>query len=161
TNVPHHIARSVGTPIITLEGVGHVYSRGTPWANRALAGVDLTIRSGEALVVVGHNGSGKSTLAWILAGLIAPSEGRALLEGEPVVSAVGKIGLSFQHARLQVLRPTVLEEVRAVAHVDTRVARAALATVGLAPQQFGGRRTDELSGGQLRRVVLAGVIAAR
>jgi energy-coupling factor transport system ATP-binding protein len=110
---------------------------------------------------VGHNGSGKSTLAWILAGLITPSEGRALLEGEPVSGLVGRVGLSFQHARLQVLRPTVLEEVRAAAHVDGRVARAALATVGLDPHQFAGRRADELSGGQLRRVVLAGVIAAR
>jgi energy-coupling factor transport system ATP-binding protein len=161
TNVPHDIVPSIGAPIITLERVGHVYSRGTPWANRALIDVDLTIRSGEALVVVGHNGSGKSTLAWILAGLIAPSEGRALLDGDAVTGAVGKVGLSFQHARLQVLRPTVLEEVRGVAHVDIRVARAALATVGLDPREFAGRRTDELSGGQLRRVVLAGVIAAR
>jgi energy-coupling factor transport system ATP-binding protein len=74
---------------------------------------------------------------------------------------VGRVGLSFQHARLQVLRPTVLEEVRGAAHVDTRVAHAALATVGLDPHEFEGRRADELSGGQLRRVVLAGVIAAR
>jgi energy-coupling factor transport system ATP-binding protein len=161
TNAARHPATSIGSPIVTLERVGHVYSRGTPWANRALAGVDLTIRSGETVVVVGHNGSGKSTLAWILAGLITPSEGRALLEGEPVAGLVGRVGLSFQHARLQVLRPTVLDEVRAAAHVDARVARASLATVGLDPHEFAGRRADELSGGQLRRVVLAGVIAAR
>jgi energy-coupling factor transport system ATP-binding protein len=161
STVAHHTATSAGAPIITLERVGHVYSRGTPWANRALADIDLTIHSGEAVVVVGHNGSGKSTLAWILAGLITPSEGRALLEGEPVSGHVGRVGLSFQHARLQVLRPTVLDEVRAAAHVDPRVARAALATVGLDPHEFAGRRADELSGGQLRRVVLAGVIAAR
>jgi energy-coupling factor transport system ATP-binding protein len=161
TNSAHHVAATAGSAIVTLEGVGHVYSRGTPWANRALADVDLTIRSGEAVVVVGHNGSGKSTLAWILAGLITPSEGRALVEGVPVTGVVGRIGLSFQHARLQVLRPTVLEEVRAAAHVDGRIARAALATVGLDPHQFAHRRADELSGGQLRRVVLAGVIAAR
>jgi energy-coupling factor transport system ATP-binding protein len=161
TNAAHHGTVDAGSPIITLDGVGHVYSRGTPWANRALADVDLTIRSGEAVVVVGHNGSGKSTLAWILAGLITPSEGRALLEGEPVAAFVGRVGLSFQHARLQVLRPTVLDEVRAAAHVDARVGRAALATVGLDPHEFADRRADELSGGQLRRVVLAGVIAAR
>jgi energy-coupling factor transporter ATP-binding protein EcfA2 len=161
STVPHHAPTSAGAPIITLEQVGHVYSRGTPWANRALTGIDLTIRSGEAVVVVGHNGSGKSTLAWILAGLMTPSEGQALLEGEPVAGLVGRVGLSFQHARLQVLRPTVLEEVRAAAHVDRRVARAALATVGLDPHEFARRRADELSGGQLRRVVLAGVIAAR
>jgi energy-coupling factor transport system ATP-binding protein len=161
TNGSRHVAGRVGAPLITLEGVGHVYSRGTPWANRALAGVDLTIRSGEAVVVVGHNGSGKSTLAWILAGLLNPSEGRALLEGAPAAAQVGKVGLSFQHARLQVMRPTVLDEVRGAARADARVARAALATVGLDPHVFAGRRVDELSGGQLRRVVLAGVLAAR
>ncbi len=121
----------IGAPLITLDRVGHVYSRRTPWANRALTDVDLTIRAGEAIVVVGHNGSGKSTLAWILAGLFAPSEGTALLDGEPIVGQVGRVGLSFQHARLQLLRPTVLDEVRAAGGVDDGAARAAL-TVGRA-----------------------------
>ena len=151
----------LGGPLITLERVGHVYSRKTPWANRALADVDLTIRTGEAILVVGHNGSGKSTLAWILAGLLAPSEGRALLEGKPIVGQVGRIGLSFQHARLQLLRPTVLDEIRTAGGVDEAAARAALAAVGLDARQFGSRRVDELSGGQMRRVVLAGVLAAQ
>ncbi len=151
----------LGAPIITLARVGHVYSRSTPWANRALTDVDLTIRAGEAVVVVGHNGSGKSTLAWILAGLLVPSEGTALLEGAPIAGQVGRIGLSFQHARLQLLRPTVLDEVRAAGGVDDREARAALDAVGLDSFEFGNRRVDELSGGQMRRVVLAGVLAAR
>ncbi len=150
-----------GAPVITLDRVGHVYSRSTPWSNRALTDVDLTIRAGEAIVVVGHNGSGKSTLAWILAGLFAPSEGTALLDGEPIVGQVGRIGLSFQHARLQLLRPTVLDEVRAAGGVDDVDARAALASVGLDAHEFGNRRVDELSGGQMRRVVLAGVLAAQ
>jgi len=101
----------LGRPIISIERVGHVYSRGTPWANRALTEVDLTIHPGEALVVVGHNGSGKSTLAWVLAGLIEPSEGAALLDGRPIADQVGRVGLSFQHARLQVLRPTVVDRI--------------------------------------------------
>ena len=151
----------VGAPIITLAGVGHVYSRKTPWANRALTGVDLTIREGEALLVVGHNGSGKSTLAWVLAGLLAPSEGSATLDGRPIVDQVGRVGLSFQHARLQLLRPTVLDEVRAAGGVDVAAARAALIAVGLDPRRVASRRVDELSGGQMRRVVLAGVLAAR
>src|SRR5439155_4411360 len=98
---------SIGAPLITLVGVGHVYSRKTPWANRALAGIELTICAGEAIVVVGHNGLGKSTLAWILGGLLAPSEGTAGLEGRPIVAQVSRLGLSFQHVRLQLLRPTV------------------------------------------------------
>jgi energy-coupling factor transport system ATP-binding protein len=152
---------STGTPIITLERVGHVYSRGTPWAHRALTNVDLTIHAGEALVVVGHNGSGKTTLAWILAGLIAPSEGQARLDGARIAEHIGRVGLAFQHPRLQLLRPTVLDEVRAAAGVDERAARAALASVGLDANAFADRRVDALSGGQMRRLVLAGVVASR
>jgi len=151
----------LGPPIITIRGVGHVYSRATPWANRALTDVDLTIRAGEAIVVVGHNGSGKTTLAWILAGLLSPSEGTALLDDEPISGQIGRIGLSFQHARLQLLRPTVLDEVKAAGGVEDADARAALVAVGLGPADFGARRVDELSGGQMRRVVLAGVIASQ
>jgi len=147
--------------IIDLHAVGHVYSRGTPWANRALRDISLTVYEGEALLVVGHNGSGKSTLAWILAGLLAPSEGDARLDGDPVTEHVGEVALSFQHARLQLLRPTVLDEVHTAAAVDRTTADAALVAVGLDPAVFGGKRVDELSGGQMRRVVLAGALAHR
>ena len=156
----HGTATPLGAPLITLVGVGHVYSRNTPWANRGLVDIDLTLHTGEAILVVGHNGSGKSTLAWILAGLLAPSEGEANLDGQPIVGQVGRVGLSFQHARLQLLRPTVLDDVRSAGGVGASAARAALATVGLDPDRFGSRRVDELSGGQMRRVVLAGVFAA-
>ncbi len=154
-------AVKLGPPLITLEHVGHVYSRNTPWSNRALTAVDLTIREGEGIVVVGHNGSGKSTLAWILAGLLGPSEGAANLGGRPIVEQVGRVGLSFQHARLQLLRPTVADEVATAGGVGESAARAALASVGLDPAEFANRRVDELSGGQMRRVVLAGVLASR
>jgi energy-coupling factor transporter ATP-binding protein EcfA2 len=157
----HRVALHIGDPLITLAGVGHVYSRKTPWANRALTNVDLTIRSGEAIVVVGHNGSGKSTLAWILSGLLAPSEGSALLDDKPVFDQVGRVGLSFQHSRLQLLRATVLDEVRSAGGVDDTGARDALTAVGLDPFRFANRRVDELSGGQMRRVVLAGVLASQ
>lgn len=151
----------VRKPVISLVDVGHVYSRNTPWAHRALTGVNLAIREGEAVLVVGHNGSGKSTLAWALAGLLIPSEGAALLDGEPISGAVGKVGLSFQHARMQMLRPTVLEDVKTAAGVETNEAWNALIAVGLDPTALSERRVDELSGGQMRRVVLAGVLAAR
>ena len=100
-------------PLFVLRGVGHVYSRGTPWEHRALTGIDLRVDRGEAVLVVGHNGSGKSTLAWVLAGLLDPSEGSARLEGVPLRQLVGQVGVAFQHARLQLLRPTVAAEVTA------------------------------------------------
>jgi energy-coupling factor transporter ATP-binding protein EcfA2 len=154
-------ARKRDHPLFLLRGVGHEYSRRTPWAHRALTGVDLRIDHGEAVLVVGHNGSGKSTLAWILAGLLEPSEGEARLEGQPVTSVVGQVGVAFQHARLQLLRPTVGAEVAAASGASNLAVWQALRSVGLHPQELGPRRVDELSGGQARRVVLAGAIAAR
>src|SRR5439155_3851403 len=81
-------------PVFELRGVGHVYGAGSPWAHRALADIDLTVGAGESLLLVGKNGSGKSTLAWILAGLRAPSDGLALLDGQPVVDQVGRVALA-------------------------------------------------------------------
>jgi len=150
-----------GAPLLLLRGVGHVYARGTPWARRALTGVDLRIDPGEAVLVVGHNGSGKSTLAWILSGLLAPSEGEARLEGVPLYRAAGRVGMTFQHARLQLLRPTVGDEVMAAAGASSFDAWRALSDVGFDPRPMSGRRIDELSGGQARRVALATALAAR
>ncbi|MDQ1508379.1 MAG: energy-coupling factor transport system ATP-binding protein [Actinomycetota bacterium] len=154
-------ARKKDGPLFLLRGVGHEYSRRTPWAHRALSGIDLRIDHGEAVLVVGHNGSGKSTLAWVLAGLLHPSEGEARLEGQTLTSVVGQVGVAFQHARLQLLRPTVGAEVSAASGASNLAAWQALRAVGLDPQDLGPRRVDELSGGQARRVVLAGAIAAR
>jgi energy-coupling factor transport system ATP-binding protein len=148
-------------PLFLLRGVGHEYGRGTPWARRALVDVDLRILHGESVLVVGHNGSGKSTLAWILGGLLVPSEGDARIEGMPLWRAVGQVGVAFQHARLQLLRPTVSAEVSAAAGATPPVAWQALTEVGFDARTIGLRRVDELSGGQARRVVLASAIAAR
>ncbi len=150
-----------GEPQFVLRGVGHVYSRRTPWAHRALADVNLRIDRGEALLVVGHNGSGKSTLAWILAGLLEPSEGEARVEGRPLSRVVGQVGVAFQHARLQLLRPTVTAEVSAASGATQLVVWRSLTDVGFDPREIGSRRVDELSGGEARRVVVAGALARR
>ncbi len=112
-------------------------------------------------MMVGHNGSGKSTLAWILAGLLIPSEGEARLDGKSLDRRLGQVALSFQHARLQLLRTTVRSDVRAASGVGAREADAALELVGLDPIELGGRSIDQLSGGQQRRVALAGMLARR
>jgi energy-coupling factor transporter ATP-binding protein EcfA2 len=144
---------------LTLEDMGHVYSRGSPWAHRALQGINLSVRTGEGILVVGSNGSGKSTLAWILAGLVIPSEGHARLEGRAVHRQVGRVALSLQHARLQLLRPTVAEDIVSAAGADALGVSDALALVGLDPSMFRDRRIDELSGGEQRRVAIAGLLA--
>jgi energy-coupling factor transport system ATP-binding protein len=157
--LPSRPLRPCGDPVLQLEGVGHVYSPRSPWSHRALTDIDLTISEGEGVLVVGHNGSGKSTLAWILAGLLVPTEGQALLDGRPVDGCVGQVALSFQHARLQLLRNKVGSDIRAAAGVGPQEAAAALELVGLDPAEFAGRAIDQLSGGQQRRVALAGLLA--
>ncbi len=108
-------------------------------------------------MVTGDNGSGKSTLAWILAGLLAPTEGEVLLEGEPVVAGTGAVGISFQHARLQLIRPTVLADV-ALRRRQRQGGRRACDRSDWTRATMGPRRVDELSGGEQRRVALAGLL---
>jgi energy-coupling factor transporter ATP-binding protein EcfA2 len=144
--------------VIELRGVGHTYSEGSPWAHRALDGIDLSIRDGERLLVVGKNGSGKSTLAWILAGLLEPSAGSATIDGEPISSTRGLALISFQHARLQLFRPTVGEDIAFGAGAPQYTVDGVLREVGFDPDTFRGRRIDELSGGEQRRVALAGLL---
>jgi energy-coupling factor transporter ATP-binding protein EcfA2 len=144
---------------LELRGVHHVYGAGSPWSQPALGGVDLVIQPNEGVLIVGGNGSGKSTLAWIMAGVLRPSRGIARLGGRPVTEQVGSVGLAFQHARLQLQRETVAADLRAAGAPDENAVAAALASVGLDATEFGERRIDELSGGQQRRVALAGILA--
>jgi energy-coupling factor transporter ATP-binding protein EcfA2 len=147
--------------LVRLEGVGHVYGLGTPWAHRALTGVDLEIGEGDRLLVVGHNGSGKSTLAWVLAGLVHPSEGvaTAVAANKPLDEVRGLAGIAFQHARLQLFRSTVEGDIRYGTELDDADVDRALDLVGLDPGRFRNRRVDRLSGGEQRRVALAGLLA--
>ncbi|MDQ6783695.1 MAG: ATP-binding cassette domain-containing protein [Actinomycetota bacterium] len=147
--------------LLVVEGVSHTYAPHSPWAHAALSDIDLTVGVGEGVLVVGGNGSGKSTLAWILAGLTRPSVGNVTLAGRPVREQVGKVALAFQHSRLQLQRPEVRADVRAAGGVDDDRADAALCSVGLDPERFAGRRIEELSGGEMRRVALAGLLARR
>ena len=148
-------------PVLELVGVGHEYGSGTPWATTALRDINFVVHEGDGVLIHGLNGSGKSTLAWIMAGLTVPTTGSCLLDGAPVSDQVGAVAISFQAARLQLMRSTVDLEVASAAGFSVedraRVA-AALATVGLDPA-LAARRIDQLSGGQMRRVVLAGLLA--
>lgn len=155
-------AAPVGIPaLLELRDVGHTYGAGSPWAHRALEGINLSVGPGEGVLVVGSNGSGKSTLAWIMAGVLRPSRGWCTLGGEPVRSRSGAVGLAFQHARLQLQRSTVKLDLLAAGAEDEDDAAAHLAAVGLDWSELAERRIDELSGGQQRRVALAGVLARR
>ena len=147
--------------VIEVLGVGHEYGSGTPWAKSALHDVNFVVQQGDGVLIHGGNGSGKSTLAWIMAGLTVPTTGACLMDGRPTHEQVGAVALSFQAARLQLMRSRVDLEVASAAGFsprdEDRVA-AALGVVGLDPT-LAKRRIDQLSGGQMRRVVLAGLLA--
>ncbi len=144
-------------PMIELSDVGFVHDADTPWASRALLGVNLEIGRGERVLITGPNGSGKSTLAWILAGHIAPTEGTALVDGAPATDAVTSTGLLLQHTRLQILAPTVRAEADRY-DIDPDVHRASLFSLGF-DETILPRKIDEMSLGQQRRVALAGLLA--
>ncbi len=149
------------TPVIEVIDVNHEYGSGTPWATAALRNINIAVHEGDGVLIHGLNGSGKSTLAWIMAGLTVPTSGSCLLDDEPVSDQVGAVAISFQAARLQLLRSRVDLDVASAAgfspHDRTRVIEA-LAAVGL-DAALADRRIDQLSGGQMRRVVLAGLLA--
>ncbi len=155
TDTAHH------APVLELIGVGHDYGIGTPWAKTALRDVNFVVEQGDGLLIHGGNGSGKSTLAWIMAGLTIPTAGACLMDGKPMHEQVGAVALSFQAARLQLMRSRVDLEVASAAGFSSRDqdrVAAALSVVGLDPA-LGQRSIDKLSGGQMRRVVLAGLLA--
>lgn len=160
-SAPARVRAPLGGTVLSLRAVRYEYDAGTPWSRTALRGVDLDVREGEAVLLCGGNGSGKSTLAWVMAGLIEPTSGSCELDGAPVYRQVGAVALALQAARLQLMRGTAGDALAALAgfRSDDRHAIArALASVGL-PPGAAELLVDRLSGGQLRRVALAGLLA--
>lgn len=144
---------------ISLLDVSVTHGNRTAWPQPALSDLTLSIRRGERILVTGPNGSGKSTFAWLLAGLIEPTSGEATFEGRPLSDAKADIGILVQHTRLQLLRPTIGEE---LADYTDRVSDRlqALQAMGFSSIDS-GRRIDDLSVGQQRRVGLAAQLARR
>jgi len=155
------------TRLLRLRDVGFTHNPTQPWALDVLKGVDLSIHRYEMIMIEGRNGSGKTTLARIMAGLAQPTEGEAdVAEGL-------KRALAHQHVRLQLLRPTVTTELHSLAGVRrdgadatsdsarqrTRAENLATSTEIFELQHLLDRRIDELSGGEQRRVLLAGLVA--
>ncbi|EGD54153.1 ABC transporter ATP-binding protein [Gordonia neofelifaecis] len=151
-----------GQALLVVRDLAHTYLPGSPWEVTALKSVNFQVNAGDGVLIVGGNGSGKSTLAWILAGLVKPTGGSVLLGGEPTSDRVGDVGLGFQHARLQLQKTTVADEIMAVGGIEVGTAEVGhvLDLVAL-PREIAARRVDALSGGQMRRVVLASLIASQ
>ena len=160
---------------IQVKNLKHIYEKGMPTESVALEGVSFEVEDGELLGIIGHTGSGKSTLLQHLNGLLKPDEGTIVIGGvditAPGVSMVEirkRIGLVFQYPEYQLFEETVAKDVAfgprnlglADSEIEERV-REALELVGLDYEDMKDRSPFELSGGQKRRVAIAGVIAMR
>ena len=158
---------------IKLEHVSYTYMPGTPYEKEALKDVSLEIKKGEFVAIIGHTGSGKSTLVQNLNGLLHPSKGIASLDGinladktKEAKAARSRIGMVFQYPEHQLFAETVYEDIAfgpknlGLDHdaIDVRV-QDAMKFVGLVFETFAGRSPFSLSGGQMRRVAIAGVVA--
>ena len=161
-------------PIIRVEHLTHTYSAGTPFQRSAVEDVSIDVMPGEFLGIIGHTGSGKSTLIQHLNGLLRPTQGRVLLDGKDIWAEPKKIrqvrfqvGLVFQYPEYQLFEETCYKDIAFgpknmgldEAEIDRRVHEAA-DFVGLDPALL-ERSPFELSGGQKRRVAVAGVMAMR
>ena len=158
---------------IELKNLTHTYSEGSAFQATAIRDVNLTIEDGEFIAVVGHTGSGKSTLVQHLNGLLKPTGGQVLIDGEDL-NAPGadrrrirqKVGLVFQYPEYQLFEETVARDIAfgpknlglSAEETDARVRRA-MAHVHLDYDKYAQRSPFELSGGQMRRVAIAGVLA--
>ncbi len=159
-------------PIIRVEYLTHTYSAGTPFQRNAVEDISIDIQPGEFLGIIGHTGSGKSTLIQHLNGLLRPTSGRILLDGRDIWAEPRKIrqvrfqvGLVFQYPEYQLFKETAYQDIAfgpgnmglSREETDRRVRQAA-ELVGL-PEELLDKSPFELSGGQKRRVAIAGVMA--
>lgn len=159
---------------VKIENVSYIYSEGTAFEKKALDHVNLTIMSGEFVGMIGHTGSGKSTLIQQINGLLEPTEGQVYIEGQPIFNSKvklkdirQKVGLVFQYPEHQLFEMTIYKDVAFgpsnmglnKAEVDERV-KWALEIVGIEEDLYEASPFD-LSGGQKRRVAIAGVLAMK
>ena len=161
-------------PELRIEALTHTYSAGTPFEKTAIEKIDLVLPQGQMIGLLGHTGSGKSTFIQHLNALLKPTSGRVLCDGKDINAdkysrrdVKGQVGLVFQYPEYQLFEETVYKDIAfgpknlklGEQEIDERV-REAAAFVGVEEALF-ERSPLELSGGQKRRVAIAGVIAMR
>lgn len=160
-------------PILQVKDLTHTYGAGTPFQRSAVEHMSFDVNEGEFLGIIGHTGSGKSTLIQHLNGLLQPTAGEILLRGKNIWAEPKKIrevrfkvGLVFQYPEYQLFEETIAKDIAfgpknqglSEEEIDQRVRRA-MAHVHLDYDKYAERSPFDLSGGQMRRVAIAGVLA--
>lgn len=159
---------------ISLQQVGYLYGKDTPFEKRALHGVDATIHSGSYTAIIGHTGSGKSTLLMHLNGLLKPSEGAVKIGDTKIIAGTKTkglkdvrrhVGIVFQFPEHQLFEETVVKDIMfgpmnfGVPEEEARKRALELITLLGLPEDVAEKSPFDLSGGQMRRVAIAGVLA--
>lgn len=157
-----------------MNAVGFTYLPGTPMAREVLSSIDLELREGEILCLMGRTGAGKSTLLSVIAGLLETTCGEIVLDGESAEGRSGTrtlrnaVGILLQSSERQLFAETVEKDVSFGPHnqgisgdeLKQRVL-GSLAEAGLDPEAYASRSPFSLSEGEMRRAALAGVLAMR
>ncbi|MBN1778150.1 MAG: energy-coupling factor transporter ATPase [Clostridiales bacterium] len=160
---------------IQVENLSHTYMPGSPFSSVAIHNLSLTIADGEFVGILGHTGSGKTTFVQHLNGLLMPTEGRVVVNGTDITARGAglrelrkQVGLVFQYPEYQLFEETVVKDIAfgpknigcTKEEIDERV-RWACEQVGVDYETTGKASPFEISGGQMRRVAIAGVLAMR
>ena len=158
--------------IIETQHLTHIYGAGMPDATVALEDVSFSVEAGDFVGIIGSTGSGKSTLISHFNGLLKPTSGKVLVDGQDIWADPSQIrkfrflvGMVMQYPEYQLFEETVYKDIAfgpknmglSEPEIDRRVRRAA-ELCGL-PIDYLNRSPFELSGGQKRRVAIAGVLA--
>jgi energy-coupling factor transport system ATP-binding protein len=158
--------------MLKTEGLTHIYGKGTPFEKAAIREVDFDVAPGEIMGIIGHTGSGKTTLVQHLNALLKPASGKVYLDGKDIwqdekkISAVRfAVGLVFQYPEYQLFEETVFKDI-AFGVKNSGVPAGEVESAVYSAMDFvhldkgiGEKSPFELSGGQKRRVAIAGVIA--
>lgn len=159
---------------IIIKHLTHKYNEGMPFEKTALKDINIEINTGEFVGIIGHTGSGKSTLIQMFNGLLKPTKGQVLVNGQDIhddkinkKEIRQKVGLVFQYPEYQLFEMTVREDVafgpKNLGLSENEIAervKYALEAVGL-DESYYEKSPFELSGGQKRRVAIAGVLAMK
>lgn len=162
-------------PLIRTENLSHTYMQGSPFQVQALKDINLAVSQGEIMGIIGPTGSGKSTLIQHFNGLLQPTSGKIFISGKDITARGTdfkrirqSVGLLFQYPEHQLFEETVYSDIAfgprnmgiPEEEIEARI-NAVLELAGLSMEECKARSPFSLSGGQMRKIALAGVLVMK